>query len=331
MVSIQASLTELEHSVKVREAVLDCYQGAIKSVGQYAIDLDQDLTREFRKQISGLAGEISCGRIEALRESGSTLRALLRDFRDRNTCYVANLRDELAGTARALEEILESLAQTDGDHEARLKLALGTVRNVAASDQTGTLRPALLGATDAIEQSLADMKKQHQLTVSQFMTEIRILHKRIDAMEAAAGTDQITKFMNRQEMIGRIRSATASPYCLLLASVRGLDRAEVEFGRQMREEMAVIFAKRLRGALPPNSEAAHWGGEGFVIMAGISKTEAIALGKRMSKTLSGQYSCLRDGKVLRPTVHVTIGIVEPITDEPAERMIERVDLFFGGS
>src|SRR5436190_265944 len=143
MISIQSSLSELERSHQVREAVLDCYLNAVKNVAHYAMELDDQVTAQFRRHMGALAEEISTGEADRLADSRATLRGLLRDFHDRNSAYVANMRDELAGTARALEEILDSLAQNDGDSETRMRSALGKLRTVAASAPNESLSAAV--------------------------------------------------------------------------------------------------------------------------------------------------------------------------------------------
>jgi len=214
MISIQSSLTELERSHQFREAVLECYLSALKNVSHYALELDEEVTRQFRKHISGLVEQIFLGKVDLLAESRATLRGLLRDFRDRNSGCVANLRDEWAGTARALDEILDTLARTDGDSETRMRAALGKLRSAVASDPSSTLRAVVSASAAAIEQSIEQMRKQHQLTVSQLITEIRVLHKRIDVLESAACPDLLTRLANRNEMTERIRLLTSGEYCL---------------------------------------------------------------------------------------------------------------------
>src|ERR1035437_6914589 len=133
MISIQSSLTELERSHKIRAAVLDCYVLAIKDIAQYAVELDEEITRSHRKHLNTLATEVATATAEALSDSRATLRGLLRDYRDKTVQYLGNLRNELAGTARTLEEILATLGQADGDHEKNLRAALGNLRQVAAT------------------------------------------------------------------------------------------------------------------------------------------------------------------------------------------------------
>src|ERR1019366_10445217 len=185
---------------------------------------------------------------------------------DKGSQYLANLRDELVGTARTLEEILEGLGQSDGDHEKNLRTALGKLREVAAAPGNAAFGSLIASTADTIEQSLEQVRKQHQLTTSQFLVEIRMLHKRIDAMESAAAIDEITRFATREELADRIRTTAAGQYCLLLVVARGLRRAEVEFGKEVGAALGGAFAKRLRKSLPPSAVIARWGHEEFAAM-----------------------------------------------------------------
>ncbi|MCX6628797.1 MAG: hypothetical protein NTW28_14345, partial [Candidatus Solibacter sp.] len=200
MTSIKSSLNELERSHQIRAAVLDCYILAIKNVARYAVELDETLSGPHREHLNALATEVATGTSEALSDSNSTLRALLRDYRDKASLYLGNLRDELAGTARTLEEILDSLGQADGDHETKLRASLAKLRQVAASPGYAALGTVISTTADSIENSLEQVRKQHQLTTSQFLVEIRMLHKRIDALESAASIDEVSRCASREDL-----------------------------------------------------------------------------------------------------------------------------------
>lgn len=327
MISIQSSLSELERNHQIRAAVLDCYVHAIRNVGHYAIELDEDLTTTHRKHITALATEISTGELDALNASVSTLRGLLRDYHDKAAQYLGAMRDELSGTARTLEEILDSLGQTDGDHEKTLRAAIGRLREVAAAPGYSVLGPVIAGAADSIEHSLEQVRKQHQLTTSQFLVEIRMLHKRIDSLESAAAVDEITRCASREELVGVIRTTPGGQYCLLLIGVRGLLRAEVQFGKQVGNELAGAFAKRLRSSLQASAVLGRWGAEEFVVVLTGPKAEALASGKWITEHLSGPYSCLLEGKPVRPSLQLTVGVVDTSARETPERILERVGAF----
>src|ERR1035437_7297452 len=330
MISIQSSLNELEHSHQVRAAVLDCYVLAIKNIAHYAVELDAELTVPYRKYLNTLATDIATGAPAALSDSSPTLRGLLREYRDKAGQYLCSLRDELATTARTLEEVLESLGQADGDHETKLRAALGKLRQVAATPGSAALGTIISAAADSIEQSLEQVRKQHQLSTSQFLVEIRMLHKRIDALEAAAAIDEVTHFATREELEARIRATPSGQYCLLLIGARGLRRAEVQFGKEVGDALTGAFARRLRKSLPASAAIARWGYEEFAAMITAKKAEALASATWINEHLSGDYACLKSGKTVRPVLTLTVGVVDTTAQDTPERIIERIGVFLVG-
>jgi PleD family two-component response regulator len=161
--------------------------------------------------------------------------------------------------------------------------------------------------------------------VSQFQIEIRMLHKRIDTLEAAASLDHLTRFYNREELVERIKGATPGEYCLLLVSARGLRRAEMQFGPPVSEELAGAFAKRLRNSLPPNAVLGRWG------TVHMKKAEALASGKWITEHLSGTYVCLQGGKTVRPALQLNVGVVDTVAGDTATRVLERISIFLTGA
>lgn len=328
MTTIQDSRTELERTILQRDTVLDCYLHAIRNSATYALELDDEVTAPHRKHLRTLAEDISFGEPGLLVDSRATFRSLIRDYRDKASQYLAGLRDELCGTARALEEILESLSQSDGDSETRLRAIVQSLRNMSTSPDAGLMAQVMRTAAASIEQSVEQMKKQQQLTVSQFKVEIRMLHKRIDGLESAAAVDTLTKLCSREEMTQRIKNAKAGEYSLLLIGVRSLHRAEVQFGEAVAAELGSAFAKRLRNSLPPTATIGRWGTEEFIAMVPMQKVDAVASGKWITEHLSGAYACLQDGKTVRPTLQLNVGIIDSPPGESNQRILERIGVVF---
>jgi GGDEF domain-containing protein len=184
----------------------------------------------------------------------------------------------------------------------------------------------VLAAAATIENSLEQVRRQHKLTVSQFLIEIRMLHTRIDALESAASIDKLTQLFTRQEIEDRIMSAPRSKISLLLLKAGGLRTAEAQFGRAVAEELAAAFTKRLRNSLPPSSVIGRWSEEEFLAMLSVDQAEATALAKRISETLAGTYTCLKLGKTVRPLIHLRVGAIDPGPDD-AEKVLQRIGDF----
>jgi GGDEF domain-containing protein len=330
MTPTQNSLDDLERCQTARDVLLDCYLTAIRNVAHYAIDLHDEITVPYRQYLTALAGELASAQPEALAESRATLRALLRDYRDKAAKYLGALREELAGTANALQEILDSLAQTDSDHEAQLRTELGRLREISDSLETSAVRAAILAAADSIEQSLEQIRQQHQLTVSQFLVEIRMLHRRIDLLETSASLDDLTKLFKRDEIEKQLRSASGGKLCLLLVRASGFREAERQFNREVATTLAAAFGKRLRNSLPPDATIGRWSEEGFIAMLSVEMPEAMASAKRVAEHLSGDYACLQWGKPVHPSLSVGVAVVDHQPGDPPEQTLKRIKEFLTG-
>jgi GGDEF domain-containing protein len=318
----------LERYAQDRKIAVDCYRTAIRNLAQYTIDLNREITEPQRKYLEALAESLSDGAPEVLTDSQGTLRGLLRDYRDKASQYLAEMRDELLGTTRALEEILDSLSQSDGDSEQKVRSTASKLREVAARPEAAAIRNALVGAAGTIEESIDQLKKQHQLALAQFQVEIRMLHKRIDSMEAASTIDSLTKLYGRTEFEERLDSAPPG-YCLLLARSVGIRLAESRHGEGVAGELAGAFVRRLRNCLPPVALIGRWSKEEFIALISVPKAEAIKTAKFVGEQLSGSYACIKDGKTLRLTLQLTVAAIESAGNSP-DRVRQQISAFLMG-
>jgi GGDEF domain-containing protein len=328
MISLLNSISALDECCKSRDLALDCYLSAIRNIAHYAIELDPAISAQHRKYLEELAVTTSVGSMEALSESRNTMRALLRDYRDQGTQYLAKLRQELSDAVSALEQTLDAFGQSDGDHDRKLRGAIAKLRGIPSS--AGAIRETVLAAASTIESSLEQVRHQHQLTVSQFLIEIRMLHKRIDGLESAASIDRLTQLFNRGEIEERIRGTQAAKLSLILLKAGGLRTAEMQHGRGVAEELAGAFTKRLRNSLPPTAVIGRWSEDEFLALLYVDQAEATALAKRISETLAGAYACLKEGKSVRPLIHLRVGVVDPGADG-IDRVLQRISAFLDAS
>ncbi len=329
MISIRDSLAELERAHRLRQITLDCYVTAVRDAARYAIDLEEGITAPYRRDLEALARSAAGGELAPLQASQGALRELLRDYRNKAGKYIANIKEELSSSVRALEEIVESLAQGEGENEARLRGGLNRLRDVASSTESALIRTVILETADGVEQTVEDMRKQHRLTISQFQVEIRMLHNRIDALERAALAESMSSLLTREEFAACIRAAGPENYSLLLLRAAGVDAATRTFGDATSLELAASVAKRLRSSLPPDAVLARWDSELFVAKLTLTRPEAMALAKRIAETLSGFYVCAGENGNVRSAVQATVAVVDRRLEDEPDRTLERIGDFFG--
>jgi GGDEF domain-containing protein len=323
MISIRKTISDLDEYRQQRDLAFDCYLAAIRNTAQYAVELEDGITAPHRKYLTLLAEEVAAATSASLDESRGTFRGLLRDYRDKASHYLADLREQIASTARALQQIVDSLAQSDGDHEIRMRSALASLQRAAESPEATPLRPLLTSALETIQQSLEQARQEHEFTIAQFRVEIRMLHKRIDTLESAACIDALTKLFTRREMEERIRSSPPGAFCLLLIKVTGFRVAELEFNPEVAAELVSAFSRRLRNTLPEGTVIGRWSDEEFIANTKLARPDAIALATHIAGQLSGSYACLQGGKTVRPTLQLRVGVVDSAGDD-AERILHRI-------
>jgi GGDEF domain-containing protein len=297
---------------------LDAFRFAIEAVGHYAPELEPGTTQLHRKYLGDLA--IRVGEGEDLNESRATLRGLLRDYRDKVSHYLRTLREDVNSAAMALAEILETLNASDGDQADQLRDTLRLLREAPGED-CDSIRQTVYSAAHTIEDCVQAVRKQHQLSISQFLMEIRMLHKRIDTLESAAAVDMLTHLFPRQEMEGQIRDGKAKR--LLLMRAEGILLSATQFGRPVSEELTGAVIRRLRNVLPTSTAVARWNGEDFVAIVDVDGTEAETLSVRIAASLGGPYACLKDGKAVHLTVAPRVKLLDTADSDDALDIVER--------
>lgn len=320
MLSIRENISELDRFAAERDSVVESYRTSLDNVAHYAVELDEPSTSNHRRNLTAIAKALS---FESLRDTTSTVRALLREYQSKGAEYLRDIRDQLASTAGALEAVMESLAQTDGDADTRMRTALGGLREAAEDPAAAPIRDRLLAAANAVGKTVEEMRKQHQAHVAQFMTEVRMLHQRIGQLESAATIDSVTQLLTRSEIEKRIQSVNPANVHLLLLITSGIRLTEVRYNGGVAAELAGAFVRRLRNVLPPNAGVGRWSSEEFVSILDAPGVDAVKLARTIDEQISGTYTCLLDGKVVRPELQVRVAVLEPVAGAP-ERLLAQV-------
>jgi diguanylate cyclase (GGDEF)-like protein len=330
MVSIRQSLTELEQRLQLQRITLDCYKAAVECAAHYAVDLDPTLTPPHREHMDALASEIGQARGETvLVECQSRLRNLMRDYRDKAAEYLGALHEDLAAKAASLQQIFDAMAMGDGEHELRMNGCIRRLRETAAGQAAAAVRTELAEVAGALDEALRESKRQHQLTVAQFLVEIQMLHKRIATLQSAASVDAITQLATRSELESAIAVALSAgaPICVMQLRLRNLAIIHRQYGEAIRDATVRAFAKRLRTCLTPTDLAGRWSSEEFAVVRPLTKREAMDMLRSIIEHVNGVYVCMEDGQPIRPALQVDVTLHEAGLGEKADRLIHRLDAF----
>jgi GGDEF domain-containing protein len=323
MISIQQNLNDLEKSHRLQAISLDCYLAAINNVAHYAVDLDAAITAPHRKYLADLAGELIYASPEALVESRATLRGILRDYRDKAALYLSGLRAQLSATAQALQQMVDGLSQCDSDHGQNLTKDVVRLREIA-NQSDASVRAVLTTLADSIERNLEHIRKQQQFTISQLQTELRLLHSRIDSLEAAATTDDVSQLSTRRFMAEYLGAMPPEGACFLVLKIRGVAQARARFGQAVADDVVGTFGRRLRNTVPKDTVVGRWSEQDFLAIVPGGKANSTTLVKRVAEHLSMPYACMMKGKVVRVPLEVTANCLCLPANANPEQIQERV-------
>jgi GGDEF domain-containing protein len=327
MISIQQSIAELEQEQRERQLVAECYSAAIENAAEYAIELEAPITDPYWKELREVVQRISNSGMREMEESKRDLRNIFRNYRDSAAKYLNGLRADLADRAKAFQILVESLAEAEGDHEKQMQSALCVLREVSRSLEGSPAGNLIDDAAANIERSFQQLRKQHQLTIAEYVSETRLLHTRIDQLEQAAAIDGLTNLFSRAEMEERL-AANGGPFTILLVRAGNLRACAKRYSPEICAQVASAFAQRLCNGLPPRNVTGRWADEQFVSILPTSEAEGLATGKWASNYLSGSYVCRYAGKSAVPQLTVTTAVLGSAPGELGPELFKRIQQGF---
>src|SRR5579872_2533761 len=141
MISVRKAATELERLEDLQQTLAKCYALAIKSSSEYAVELDPHSTEYFRQRLQLL--DAQCGQASAPEHYNAvqaSLRGELRNYRDQAREQISRMRKDLQNAAAAMKIFAETVSTTGDDCEGQLRLEVGRLEALAASDDIEEIR-----------------------------------------------------------------------------------------------------------------------------------------------------------------------------------------------
>lgn len=327
MISLRKSATELDRLESLQRETVECYQLAIRSTSQYAIELDAREAADFRAHLDRLADQSAKAEADDLRVIQASFRGELREYRDQAKERIARLRKEVAASGAAMSAFAEAVASNGADHEKQMKVELRRLESVARHDNLAEVRREIQCAIEAIDAAVEHMRHANQATIAQLQDEIRMLHQEMDAERRALITDQSTGAWNRQKIDRRMEELMKmnEPFCALLVSVRNFKRIEERYPRRVVEGALKAMVQRLRAIVGNDAAIGRWDEQRFLVILDLDQSAAIALSRDAAQRLSGAYS-VQDGGIAKiVALETTTGVLDRRADADNAAFLKKVD------
>jgi ElaB/YqjD/DUF883 family membrane-anchored ribosome-binding protein len=319
MISIRNEIQTAEDLQTLLLAVCENYRAAVEDSGQYAIEIDSSITPAHRDALRKTALRISeeeIGAAQTLPSLRSTVRNVLRDYKERAEQYLADLRNRLEEHANALQSVLGALTADSEDQEKKLHREMERLGEVAAIDNLDELRAGVLELKRSLEACVTEIEKRNRVTLAELNSEIHALQKQVDLLSSPAGKAS-SVFGVRQRVEAEM--AAGNGFLLLFVRVRNLESIRSRFGPDLTGRVVQCALKRLAN-LPARDVSVGCWQEG-ILCALVPDPEgsAVDLAREANKRLAGKYVFTESDKV----VEISAQMITVSMDRPRDYTPER--------
>ena len=311
MISLRKSADELERMGELHQAATECYALTLRSLAQYATEVDASEASEFRRHVEAMGQSWRASDSPAaMRSVQSSLRGELRDYHQRTSARLARLRNDLDATARAMENFVSSIAARGEDHETQLENELSHLERLAECDSLTEMRRGIRLASAEMAASLERMRRAHQMTIAQLKDEIRVLHQ--DSQRQARPASSESASWTREKMEQKIAEMLREkqPFCLLFVSLRNLRWMEMRYSHTILDAAAKAMLRRVQGVVGADAIFGRWAPSTFAVMVDVPADGATAMTREVTRKLAGVYSVQENGVSHEVKMEVTVGTLD---------------------
>lgn len=313
MISILKTANELDRIDELRATASECYQLAMRSAAQYAVEFDSQRLAEFRMHLGAMEEMWSAAETpDAMRGVEASLRGELREYRDQSRQHLARLRKEVEGAAHAMASFAEGIAANGADYDERVKKELHGLARASESEDMEAIRGTIRSAVGEISAGVEQMRRSNQLIIAQLQDEIRLLHQEFEAERRTLFTDAASGAWTRQKMEQKMQTLlrAGDVFCAVVVAIPNLPEVQQRFSTTLVEGALKALLMRCRGMLGDDLLIARWSEDVFVTIVEVDGAAGGAIAGELAKKLGGPYSAQENGLAHSVALKIATGAVE---------------------
>lgn len=298
----------------------DCCATAIRSAGEYAIELEAGGAQTFSAELARLSLRLSGPfSAEECRGVQAGMQAACKKYRGRTWEQLERLRLRLrasaAAAAEAVGEFAESLSAGDAEHEQSIQIHLDQLNAAAAADDLSRLRRVLEGATEGIRRAQIQLQRSHTMVIAQLQDEVRVLREVVAAHQRQRERDPDLGVWRREEIERKIRSRLPrnTHFAVLLVTVHNLEDLEEEHPRSVTMSLLKALLQRMTGIVGPEAEIGRWSAHEFAVILPGGPALAPAICEAVRSQLPGVYAIQSAGRSLTLDLDLSASVI-PVGD-----------------
>jgi len=237
------------------------------------------------------------------------------------------MRKDLQNAAAAMKVFAESVTSTGDDCEVQLRSEVSRLGALASSDDIEKIRCGIESATGAIIRTYGQLRRSHQLVVTQLQDEIRTLHQAMDNERSRMDRDHVSGAWNRQKLNERIEFLLQQndSFCVLLVSARNLRRLERQYSSEVITDGLRTLVQQFDGILGGEAVIGRWSEAVFGAILDLDPSSAMALSAEINRKLSMSFPVWTSGVAQMLTMETSSGIVDRRRDSDPSKFYRKLE------
>lgn len=155
----------------------------------------------------------------------------------------------------------------------------------------------------------------------------RSLKEKNEALHRLVNYDPLTNLLNRRSMGRHLDAAMEharekNGFCVMIGDVDDFKHINDTYGHDCGDEALVLIAKALKKGVSDQGVVCRWGGEEFLVLAGLSLTEGRQLAEQMRQNVEGIQLQYHGEQV---PLTITIGVANYQEEKRVEDIIIKAD------
>jgi len=198
---------------------------------------------------------------------------------------------------------------------------------LASSDDIEKIRCGIESASSAIVRTYGQLRRSHQLVVTQLQDEIRTLHQAMDNERSRMERDHVSGAWNRQKLNARIDQLLQGndPFCVLLVSTRNLHRLERQYSSAVVTDALRTLVQQFDGILGVEAMIGRWSEDVFSAILDMDPSSAMALSTEINRRLSMSFPVWTSGVAQMLTIETSTGIVDRRRDSDPSKFYRKLE------
>jgi len=184
-----------------------------------------------------------------------------------------------------------------------------------------------MSSTGTIMRACSELRRSHQVVVTQLQDEIRTLHQAMDHERSQSERDHASGAWSRQKLNERIGSLVRAnePFCVLFVSAKNLRRLERQHAPSVIREALRSLVQQFDGALGGQSMIGRWSETIFGAILEMDPSTAMSLSTEINRKLSMAYPVWTSGIAQMLTIEVSTGIVDRRKDSDGPKFYRKLE------